>query len=339
MNAPTVRPATPQVQFRPQTPAPVVTNKTNHLAVATTRPAPQVKPAVTQQAQPAGTSFDWGGAAQRLSTDFLNSYLSRQSSNSGTTINGIGGPISVGAPAPNQMQAGPGAAGGDYMMALQSGSALLQNLFDNKKDPVGGMVNGAAFGMSVGGPWGALIGGVAGGVIGLFGGHDHPDTIMRNQVRDGLRQIMGDGLEIIASDGSLRDLDKVSYQVDFTKPGMDQAVGLVSGLGRIIGAGSPKIANDFTGIFANAVYDPDPAKLLANATQLMRAIGIPPQTGQAALTQMYMQGQLFDDDYVVGMQSFQRIADGLPDVDMPRIEALGEGIQFPSQATELQESR
>lgn len=226
-------------------------------------------------------------------------------------ISGAGGAGALGSLA--------GVAGIDGLNPAGAATSLLGNLLDNKKDPLGGVAAGAELGGTIGSALpgvgtaiGALAGGVLGGIGGMFGSDPSPDTLMRRQLKDQLKPVMGEMLEFPNAHGEMLSLHKFDWQVDFSKPGMEMAVALANGLGTIIGGGSGKWGSDMAGMIANAIYDENPENMLLNAQNLMKRMQITPELGKAMLAELYQSGRIWPEDLEVLMQGFDQIAGLVP---------------------------
>lgn len=216
----------------------------------------------------------------------------------------------------NPTAGGAVAGTGDYSGAVNAGVSLITNALDNKPDVNGGLNSGAQLGAAIGAAIepgvGTLIGGAAGtvvgGILGAFGNHTHPDTLMRRQLKDQLKPVMGEMLEFPNAQGQMLSLHKFDYNVDFTRQNMNECVALAMGIGAIIGGGSGKWGSDMTGIVANAIYDPNPENMLKNARNLLKQMQTPPELGKAMLAELYQAGKIFADELPVMMASFDKIA-------------------------------
>ena len=207
--------------------------------------------------------------------------------------------------------AGAQTTGGDLSDVTVNGAALgsfLGGLLDNEQNVEQGVINGAVAGASMGGLYGAAIGAAVGGIAELFQGHDHPDTAMRKEIKNQLKPLMGDNLEFADAGGELRSLHHYDYNIDFEKPGMEQAVMLSAGLGPLIAGNGGKFGRDMIGIFANAIRDDDPSRIMQNAVNLVNTMGVNPEALKVGLTQLYQSGRLTAADYVAGIRSFDLLS-------------------------------
>jgi hypothetical protein len=210
------------------------------------------------------------------------------------------------------VQAPPGGSPSNVPVNGAALGTFLGGLFDNEQNVEQGVINGAVVGATLGaeygGIYGAAVGAIVGGAAELFQGHDHPDTAMRKEIKNQLKPLMGDSLEFIDAGGEVRSLHDYDYNVDFEKPGMQEAVMLAAGLGPLVAGNGGKFGRDMVGIFANAIHDSDPAQTLQNAVNLVNTMGLNPEALKVGLTQLYQSGRLPAADYVAGIQSFDLLA-------------------------------
>lgn len=142
-----------------------------------------------------------------------------------------------------------------------------------KSSPTAGATSGIAVGASVGTlicpglgtAIGAGIGAIAGGLIGCITAGKHRDQKVRDTVRDNLAGagILTSEYQLQLPDGSLYDMGKDggprdefggrrAFEVDFSNPLAQYAVGWMNPIIALLAPGNQKIATDFTGYFANA---------------------------------------------------------------------------------------
>jgi hypothetical protein len=113
---------------------------------------------------------------------------------------------------------------------------------------------------------GAGIGALAGGLIGCITAGKHKDQTVRDAVRENLVNagILNSEYQLQLPDGSMYEMGKDGgprdefggrrpYEVDFSNPLAQYAVGWMSPIISLATQGNQKIATDFTGYFANAV--------------------------------------------------------------------------------------
>lgn len=143
-----------------------------------------------------------------------------------------------------------------------------------KSSPSAGATSGMAVGASIGTvicpglgtAIGAGIGALAGGLIGCITAGKHKDQKVRDAVRDNLVRagILNSEYQLQLPDGSLYEMGKDGgprdefggrrpYEVDFSNPLAQYAVGWMSPIIALATQGDKKICTDFTGYFANAV--------------------------------------------------------------------------------------
>ena len=142
-----------------------------------------------------------------------------------------------------------------------------------KSSPSAGASSGLAFGACVGTmicpgfgtAIGAGIGAIAGGLVGCITSGKHKDQKVRDSVRSSLMDmgILSSGYHLQLPDGSLYDMGKDGgpreefggrrpYEVDFSNPLAQYAVGWMSPIIAMLSPGNSKVATDFIGYFANA---------------------------------------------------------------------------------------
>lgn len=142
-----------------------------------------------------------------------------------------------------------------------------------KSSPTAGATSGMAVGASIGTmvcpglgtAIGAGIGAIAGGLIGCITTGKHKDQKVRDAVRENLVNagILTSEYQLQLPDGSLYDLGKDGgprdefgghrpFEVDFSNPLAQYAVGWINPIIALLAPGNQKIAADFTGYFANA---------------------------------------------------------------------------------------
>lgn len=132
-----------------------------------------------------------------------------------------------------------------------------------------GMAVGAAVGTMIcpglGTAIGAGIGAIAGGLIGSITAGKHKDQKVRDSVRSSLVNmgVLNSDYQLQLGDGSLYDMGKDGgkraefggrrpFEVDFSNPLAQYAVGWMNPIVALLAPGNAKIATDFTGYFANA---------------------------------------------------------------------------------------
>ena len=142
-----------------------------------------------------------------------------------------------------------------------------------KSSPSAGASSGMAVGATVGTmicpglgtAIGAGIGAIAGGLIGSITAGKHKDQKVRDSVRSSLVEmgILNSDYQLQLADGSLYDMGKDGgprsecaglrpFEVDFSNPLAQYAVGWMDPIVKLLAPGNAKIATDFTGYFANA---------------------------------------------------------------------------------------
>jgi len=142
-----------------------------------------------------------------------------------------------------------------------------------RSTPAAGASSGLALGASIGTmvtpglgtAIGAGIGTLVGGLIGSITSGKHRDQKARDSVREGLIRlgVVDTDYKIPLANGSLYDLGtdggpradfggRRPFEVDFSNPLAQYAVGWMSPIIALLAPGNTKIQNDFTGYFANA---------------------------------------------------------------------------------------
>jgi hypothetical protein len=142
-----------------------------------------------------------------------------------------------------------------------------------KSSPTAGASSGLAVGASIGTllcpglgtAIGAGVGAIAGGLIGCITAGKHKDQKVRDAVRENLvnaglltseylLQLPDGSLYNMGKDGGPRDEfgGRRPFEVDFSNPLAQYAVGWMNPLIALIAPGNQKVATDFTGYFANA---------------------------------------------------------------------------------------
>lgn len=206
-----------------------------------------------------------------------------------------------------------GTAGSAASIAGGLLGALQLAMSWGKSTPSAGAASGMALGASVGTlifpglgtAIGAGIGALAGGLIGCITSGKHKDQKVRDVVREHLVNagILTSEYQLQLPDGSMYDMGKDGgprdefggrrpYEVDFSNPLAQYAVGWMSPIIALIAQGNQKVGTDFTGYFANAVLSnaKDLSDVRRNVDFFMAKFGLTNDTLAQGVVQLAQAG-------------------------------------------------
>lgn len=182
-----------------------------------------------------------------------------------------------------------------------------------KSSPAAGASSGIALGASIGTMClpgigtvvGAGIGALVGGAIGCITAGKHKDQKVRDSVREALANmgVLNSEYQLQLANGSLYDMGKDGgarselggrrpYEVDFSNPLAQYAVGWMNPIIALLAPGNKKIATDFTGYFANAALSnaKDLNDVRQNIGSFLRKFGISNDALAKGIVQMAQSG-------------------------------------------------
>lgn len=211
--------------------------------------------------------------------------------------------------------------------AVYGGYTLGQNLMDNKKDPVGGAMSGAALGGGLGLmgltgglslPLALLAGGALGGLTGgLIGGGPNPRQIQRREVRDKLRasplandQFKKHGLGFVGVGG--KPIEIGDHEIDMKNPLAAQAIAYMDPIAEYMAGGNTSKREDVGAMFGRALLEgaTTPGELRANALKLIGASGLRYNDIINGLDQLKQEGTLDDDRYNIYLHNMGLLKEG-----------------------------
>lgn len=199
---------------------------------------------------------------------------------------------------------------------LYSGYNLLNNLMDNKKDPVGGALSG----LGAGGSLYALgmmqpellpVAVLAGLATGMTGSGKPESQKARDDVRENLLNagIIGPDYSILGYDIGTEDPladGRHRYDVDFSRSGVGNLVGALNPLGWISGGGRNTPGEQMTGYLVNAALESGKDPFSA-ALELYRQYGLTdPQSAINAVTQL----KLSEDERAAAVNAINSLYGG-----------------------------